>query len=65
MINEIQVLAVVAKITPATAYFFNGSLVVETADSAIATKVFDAIWEKITPCIAFSKVGNETIVDFI
>ena len=65
MINEFEVLTVVAGVTDAPAFFFNGSLVIETADSAVATKCFDAIWSSITPCIAFSKVGSETIVDFI
>ncbi len=64
MINEFKVLSVVAKVTPVSAYFFNGTLFLETTDSAIATKVFDAIWSNVTAAVAFQKCGNETSYDF-
>lgn len=64
MINEFKVLEVVSKVTPTSAYFFNGTLFLETTDSAIATKVFDAIWSNITAAVAFQKSGSETAYDF-
>jgi hypothetical protein len=65
MINEAVVLEVVGKITPAKAYFFEGTLFVETTDSEIAVKVFNALRKEITKALAFGKVGNETSYDFL
>jgi hypothetical protein len=65
MINESKVLEVVKSVTDTNAYFFNGTLFLETVDSKIAVDVFDAIWEKVTATIAFVKAGNETMYDFI
>jgi hypothetical protein len=62
---ENRVLAVVSEVTDVNAYFYNGTLFVETVDSAIAVDVFNAIWEKITAAISFVKSGNETAYDFM
>ncbi len=65
MINEAKVLKVVKSVTDTNAYFFNGTLFLETVDSDIAVRVFNAIWENITAAVAFGKVGNETSYDFL
>ncbi len=66
MINETNVLEVVKSITNTAAYFFNGTLFLETQDSKIATDVFFKICEEVTPAISFGKCGqNETSYDFI
>jgi len=64
MINESKVLEVVKSVTETNAYFFNGTLFLETIDSKIATDVFFEICEKVTAALAFGKVGNETSYDF-
>jgi hypothetical protein len=65
MINEAKVLKVVKSVTDTNAYFFNGTLFLETVDSNIAVDVFNAIWKNITAAVAFGKVGNETSYDFL
>jgi hypothetical protein len=66
MINETKVLEVVKSITSADAYFFNGTLFLETQDSKIATDVFFEICDKVTSAISFGKCGQtETSYDFI
>ncbi len=65
MINEAKVLEVVKSVTDTPAYFFNGTLFLETIDSDIAVKVFNAIWSQVTAALAFGKVGNETSYDFL
>jgi len=66
MINETNVLAVVKSITDTRAYFFNGTMFLETEDSKIATDVFFALTEQVTPAISFGKCGqSETSYDFI
>jgi hypothetical protein len=65
MINESKVLEVVKSVTETNAYFFNGTLFLETIDSKVATDVFFSISEKITAALAFGKVGNETSYDFL
>jgi hypothetical protein len=52
-------------VTDTNAYFYNGTLFLETVDSDIAVRVFNAIWENITAAVAFGKVGNETSYDFL
>jgi hypothetical protein len=64
MINETKVLEVVKSITDTPAYFFNGTLFLETADSKVAVDVFNALWEKVTAAIGFGKCGTETSYDF-
>lgn len=66
MINEQKVLEVVKSVTNTGAYFFNGTLFLETEDSKIAVDVFDALYEKVTAAIAFGKCGqSETSYDFL
>ena len=65
MINESKVLEVVKSITSVRAYFFNGTLFLETHDSAIAVDVFNEICEKVTAAVAFGKCGSETSYDFL
>lgn len=63
---EKQVLEVVSNITDAGAYFFNGTLFLETADSETAVNVFNALRKYITAAISFGRVGDsETSYDFL
>jgi hypothetical protein len=66
MINEANVLAVVKQVTSKRAYFFNGTLFLETEDSKIAVAVFNALRDNITAALSFCKAGqSETAYDFI
>lgn len=66
MINEQKVLEVVKSVTNTGAYFFNGTLFLETEDSKIAVDVFDALYEQVTAAIAFGRCGqSETSYDFL
>ena len=66
MINETQVLNVVKSVTDTPAYFFNGTLFLETQDSEIAVNVFNAIWEQVSAALSFGKCGQtETSYDFL
>ena len=66
MINETKVLEVVKSITDTSAYFFNGTLFLETEDSKIATDVFFALCDRVTSALSFGKCGqSETSYDFI
>ena len=66
MINEQKVLEVVKSVTNTGAYFFNGTLFLETQDSKIAVDVFDALYEQVTAAIAFGRCGqSETSYDFL
>ena len=65
MINEAKVLQAVKSVTDTPAYFFNGTLFLETVDSRVAVTVFNTICEQVTSAIAFGKVGNETSYDFL
>jgi len=62
---EKTVLNVVAEVTDTPAYFYNGTLFLETTDSETAVQVFNAIWSQITAAVAFVKAGNETAYDFL
>lgn len=64
---EQRVLAIVNATTFARAYFFNGTLFVETQDSAIATRVYNALSVNMqTVGICYGKCGqSETSYDFI
>jgi hypothetical protein len=65
MINEVKVLEVVKSITVTPAYFFNGTLFLETHDSKIAVDVFNELCEKVTAALSFGKCGTETSYDFL
>ena len=63
---ESKALAVVKSITTTRAYFFNGTMFLETEDSKIATDVFFALCDQVTPAISFGKAGqSETSYDFL
>ncbi len=63
---EKRVLNVVSQVTSTAAYFFNGTLFLKSEDSAEAVRVFNALYEQITPAIAFGKAGqSETYYDFL
>ena len=63
---EKKVLAVVESVTDVRAYFFNGTMFLETEDSKIATDVFFALCDQVTPAISFGKAGqSETSYDFL
>jgi hypothetical protein len=63
---ESNVLNVVKSVTGVRAYFFNGTLFLETEDSAIATDVFFALCDRVTPAISYGKAGqSETSYDFL
>jgi hypothetical protein len=63
---EKRVLAVVETVTDVRAYFFNGTMFLETEDSKTATDVFFALTEQVTAAIAYGKCGqSETSYDFL
>jgi hypothetical protein len=63
---ESRVLATVKTVTDIRAYFFNGTMFLETEDSAVATNVFFELCDRITPAISFGKCGqSETSYDFL
>lgn len=63
---EAKVLAVVEAVTDVRAYFFQGTMFLETEDSKIATDVFFKLCDEITPAISFGKCGqSETSYDFL
>jgi hypothetical protein len=63
---EKKVLAVVESVTDVRAYFFQGTLFLETEDSKVATDVFFALCDKVTAAIAYGKAGqSETSYDFL
>jgi hypothetical protein len=63
---EERCLSVVKSVTDKYAYFFNGTMFLETEDSKIATDVFFKLCDEITPAISFGKCGqSETSYDFL
>lgn len=63
---EERCIAIVKSVTDITAYFFNGTMFLKTHDSAIATKVYNALSiNNQTVGIAYGKCGDETSYDFI
>lgn len=63
---EAKVLEVVKSVTDVHAYFFGGTMFLETQNSSIAVRVFSALFDRVTPAIAFGKTGqSETSYDFI
>jgi hypothetical protein len=63
---ESNVLNVVKSVTDVRAYFFHGTMFLETEDSAIATDVFFKLCDEVTPAISFGKCGqSETFYDFL
>lgn len=62
---EKVVLNVVESVTDTPAYFYNGTLFLETIDSKVAVDVFNALCERVTAALSFGKVGAETSYDFL
>jgi hypothetical protein len=63
---EKKVLEVVKTVTDKSAYFYEGTLFLETQDSVVATQVFNVLREEITEAIAYGKVGvYDTSYDFL
>lgn len=63
---EARVLKIVKNQTQATAYFFAGTLYVKTQDSALATRIYNALAANVTAGICFGKSGlEETFYDFV
>lgn len=63
---EKKVLAVVESVTDTRAYFFQGTLFLETEDSKVATDVFFALCDKVTSAISYGLCGqSETSYDFL
>ena len=68
MLNfEDRCIAVVKSVTAKRAYFFNGTMFLETEDSEIATKVYNALAiNNQSIGIIFGKCGqSETSYDFV
>ena len=64
---EERCLAIVADVTDKRAYFFHGTMFLETEDSAIATKVYTALSiNNQTVGISYGLAGqSETFYDFV
>ena len=64
---EERILAITASVTNIRAYFFQGTMFLETEDSAIATEVYNALAiNNQTIGIIFGKCGqSETSYDFV
>lgn len=64
---EERCLAIVSSVTGKRAYFFNGTMFLETEDSKIATEVYNALSvNNQTVGIIFGKCGqSETSYDFV
>ena len=63
---EKKVLDVVEQVTDVRAYFFQGTMFLETEDSKIATQVFNALSSMLNCGIIFGKCGqSETSYDFV
>lgn len=63
---EATVLSAVKSVTDTRAYFFNGTLFLETEDSKIATKVFSALHTLLGGGVMFGLAGqSETYYDFV
>ena len=67
MLNfEDRCITIVKSVTAKRAYFFNGTMFLETEDSKIATDVFFALCDQVTPAISYGKCGqSETSYDFL
>jgi hypothetical protein len=66
MAFESRVLSVVAEVTDDYAYFFNGTMFLESDDNALAVRVLKALESNLACGIMFSKAGrSETAYDFI
>lgn len=63
---EDRCLAITADVTSVPAYFFQGTMFLQTTDSEIATRVYNALFYNNQSCgVIFGKCGDETSYDFI
>lgn len=63
---EKRVLEVVETVTDTRAYFFQGTLFLETEDSKTATEVYSALHKELNCGILFGLAGqSETYYDFV
>jgi hypothetical protein len=64
---EQRVLQLVSFVTTKRAYFFNGTMFLETEDSKIATEVYNTLHANLKSCgVVFGLAGqSETFYDFI
>jgi hypothetical protein len=63
---EKRVLSVVESVTDVRAYFFNGTMFLETEDSKIAVKVLKTLEDNLTCGVMFGLAGqSETYYDFV
>jgi hypothetical protein len=64
---EDRCIAIVESVTAIRAYFFQGTMFLETEDSEVATKVYNALAINNQTCgIIFGKCGqSETSYDFV
>jgi hypothetical protein len=64
---EDRQLAIVKSVTDKRAYFFNGTMFLETEDSKVATEVYNALHVNNQSCgVIFGKAGqSETFYDFV
>jgi hypothetical protein len=66
MAFESRVLSVVESVTDVRAYFFQGTMFLETEDSKIAVKVLKALEDNLTCGVMFGLAGqSETYYDFV
>lgn len=62
---EKRVLNVVGEVTEIPAYFYEGTLFLQTDDSVIATGVFNKLWDYVDGRVMYCKAGTETAYDFL
>jgi hypothetical protein len=66
MAFESRVLSVVESVTDVRAYFFQGTMFLETEDSKVAVKVFNALRKDLNCGVIFGLAGqSETSYDFV
>jgi hypothetical protein len=66
MAFESRVLSVVESVTDVRAYFFQGTMFLETEDSKVAVKVFNALQKDLNCGVIFGLAGqSETSYDFV
>lgn len=62
---EKRVLNVVREVTDVPAYFYEGTMFLQTEDSEIATDVFSRLHGYLDGRVSYQKVGQETSYDFL
>ena len=65
MTREQRILQLVSFVTTIRAYFFQGTLFLETENSEVATRVFKILYDNLNCGIIYGKCGqSETSYDF-